>query len=1020
MKTIKRVLTMLCGLAVLMTMAPAFADDGFSTSYTYTYDYWEDVQESPDAYRVATIIDSISLGLEKLGNTRIKNPQSLFVQGDRLYLCDTDNNRILEIRKDGSEYILERVINNMFGAPEKFAAEGTAAAAQTSETVTEETTDQETETAAETTEETADETSTEQTTEEETSAAAAGPSAVGTWYLTQSTAEGISIDLAGSDIFVVIEIRDDQSFTFSEVYSGQMETLSGTWKENGAGATLVMPDGSELNCDVSGSKMEISAAGTVMTLAKSIPSSGSKIAGKKTGIKADAFKGDFYLSKSVAMGAVISSAEQDINLLPKISFDANGNVTESIPDGNGGYQETASYACEFDAGNACLVSLTKEDSGIVIRTLFSRLDEKTKTVCKTVEYGFEAQGTDEMIPLAAVQSLFVEPPKDEEKQEAAVTSNKDLILGTWYAIQSDPKGKIKRLISIEFAEEKNAYTCKDTYAGEVNTTEGTWSDTGNSVMLDEATECPIENGIISINIDGVPVQLNKAEAVAEKAEKTAGAFNGEWIRTDSETGTKTKLTIRDGLILESVAEDQEEYRDGDSFTAEFETNSFIRQAAGAETDITVKSEYALLKDVNNTLCRYDVYECGGTALLTLQTQYKENVGNKFSQPYDISVDPEGTIYVADYGNQRIIKMDKDLNYQATFSKPSDATFDQSLQFLPKKIVTDVAGRVYALCQNVNKGLVKYEADGAFAGFIGANTVSVSMGEYIWKRYFMTKEQRAQSESFVPTEYENIYIDPEGFIYATNTVFDEGDLLSDSAKPIRRLNSMGTDILIKNDRYPPIGDLDWVYGTDNASKEKGPSRFADITVLRNDIYVAIDRTRGRLFGYDSQGVMLWAFGTKGPTDGAFTTNGAVSIEHMDYDLFVLDRLKNTITVFTPTEYGQKIYDATETYLNGEYDESSSLWQDVLKMNANYPLAFRGIGRSILRQNKYQEAMEYFELAHDQENYGRAFKLYRKEWIEKNVWWIILIIAALLIIPIITGRIRRMKWEVSEHERSKVRK
>ena len=152
MKTIKRVLTMLCGLAVLMTMMPAFADDGFSTSYTYTYDYWEDVQESPDAYRVATIIDSISLGLEKLDNIRIKNPQSLFVQGDRLYLCDTDNNRILEIRKDGSEYILERVINNMFGAPEKFAAAGTAATAQKTETASEQTTDQETETTTETTE----------------------------------------------------------------------------------------------------------------------------------------------------------------------------------------------------------------------------------------------------------------------------------------------------------------------------------------------------------------------------------------------------------------------------------------------------------------------------------------------------------------------------------------------------------------------------------------------------------------------------------------------------------------------------------------------------------------------------------------------------------------------------------------------------------------------------------------------------------------------------------------------------
>ena len=91
-----------------------------------------------------------------------------------------------------------------------------------------------------------------------------------------------------------------------------------------------------------------------------------------------------------------------------------------------------------------------------------------------------------------------------------------------------------------------------------------------------------------------------------------------------------------------------------------------------------------------------------------------------------------------------------------------------------------------------------------------------------------------------------------------------------------------------------------------------------------------------------------------------------------------------------------------------------------MNAGYPLAFRGIGRAILRQNKYEEAMEYFRLAHDRQNYGRAFKLYRKEWVERNIWWVILIIAALLIIPLILGRIKRTKWEVVMHEQSKVRK
>ena len=388
--------------------------------------------------------------------------------------------------------------------------------------------------------------------------------------------------------------------------------------------------------------------------------------------------------------------------------------------------------------------------------------------------------------------------------------------------------------------------------------------------------------------------------------------------------------------------------------------------------------------------------------------------NTLAQPYDVFADLAGNIYVADFGHQRVTMMDRDLNWVRDYTKPTDSTFDQSLNFLPKKIVVDVAGRVYALCQNVNKGLVKYEADGTFSGFIGANTVSISMGEYIWKRYFQTKEQRAQSESFVPTEYENIYIDEDDFIYATNTVFSEYDLKYDNAKPIRRLNSLGNDILIKNDRFPPIGDLWWIEGSDNY----GPSKFTDITVMGNDIYVALDRTRGRLFGYDSQGVLLWAFGTKGNVEGAFT--GPISLEHMGYDLLVLDQLENSITVFQTTEYGQTIYDASESYLDGQYDASADLWQNVLKMNANYPLAFRGIGRAVLRQDRYEEAMDYFKLAHDRENYGRAYKLFRNIWVERNIGWIIAIVAAMLIIPLVIGRVKKMKWEVSEHERSKIRR
>ena len=430
--------------------------------------------------------------------------------------------------------------------------------------------------------------------------------------------------------------------------------------------------------------------------------------------------------------------------------------------------------------------------------------------------------------------------------------------------------------------------------------------------------------------------------------------------------------------------------------------------------IFVRNSDIYVVDTGNNRILQIRYQNGTARLTRIIEEIQGAEPATFKTPMDVFVDEDNNLYIADQDNHRVLMADKNLNLIKTFIKPTDATFNQASAFLPTKITVDVAGRLYVLATNVNKGFMKYENDTTFTGYIGANAVKVNMADYIWKRYFMSKEQRAASESFVPTEYENLYMDEKGFIYATTTVFSEYELLSDTAKPIRRLNGIGNDILIKNDRYPPIGDLDWK----SESLQYGPCKMADITALKNEIYVTVDRVRGRLFGYDSQGVMLWAFGTKGSMDGTF--NRAVGLDHMGYDLLVLDEMKNSITVFTPTEYGNLIYDATDAYLSGEYDQSAELWENVMKLNANYTLAFRGIGRSRLRQEKYGEAMDYFERAHAREEYGRAFKQYRKIWVEKNIWWIILLIALLLIVPLALGRARKMKWEVMMHEHSKVRK
>lgn len=381
----------------------------------------------------------------------------------------------------------------------------------------------------------------------------------------------------------------------------------------------------------------------------------------------------------------------------------------------------------------------------------------------------------------------------------------------------------------------------------------------------------------------------------------------------------------------------------------------------------------------------------------------------FNSPMDIAISEDGNIFITDMNNSRILKLDKDLNYIMEFTKPNDPTLDENLTYTPSKIVVDTAERVYCVAAGINKGLIKYEPDGIFSGFVGATPVTYDFWDYMWKHFFASQEQRAQMVNFVPTEYDNCFIDKEGFIYVCRDGVLESDLMSGSAV-IRKLNLLGSDILVRNgyDEVPVIGDI--FFG--NGGGKTGPSQLIDITVFDNDIYCALDKNRGRIFAYDEQGRLVFAFGGNGGMEGYFKKPS--SIEHIGYDLYVTDELFNTITVFTTTDFGKNIYQAVDAFDLGLYDEAGDCWQKVMDVDGNYYLAYIGIGRALLRQKKYKESMEYFKLKYDGDNYSKAFKQYRKEWVESNLLWVILILVALFLIPGIIKFIKRAKHEVNTAE------
>jgi DNA-binding beta-propeller fold protein YncE len=377
--------------------------------------------------------------------------------------------------------------------------------------------------------------------------------------------------------------------------------------------------------------------------------------------------------------------------------------------------------------------------------------------------------------------------------------------------------------------------------------------------------------------------------------------------------------------------------------------------------------------------------------------------SNLSYPMDLFQCRNGYIYIADTNNRRILKLDSEWNHIFTVTRPDDESIDEFVEFHPLKLVVDFANRLFVQVRNVNKGLMEFDGRGDFSGYMGANRVSFNIVDYIW-RFFSTQEQRARQILFIPTEYNNLALDRDGFIYVTNSSINpNGTFQSD---PIRRLNAMGQDILIRNGYEDPVGDL--VFG--DAGGISGRSRFIDVVAFDNDSYACFDRTRGRIFMYDFQGNLLYAFGGIGNREGYFQI--PVALDRMGTSLYALDSRTAAVTRFDLTAYGAKINEALNEYRSGRYESSAAIWEEVLKMNGNYDLAYIGIGRAALRQGNYRRAMEYYRLKHFREGYGRAFQLYRKQWMEENLWKILLVLVLIISVPPATKFVIKTVKEIIE--------
>ena len=378
---------------------------------------------------------------------------------------------------------------------------------------------------------------------------------------------------------------------------------------------------------------------------------------------------------------------------------------------------------------------------------------------------------------------------------------------------------------------------------------------------------------------------------------------------------------------------------------------------------------------------------------------KQGVHDSLYEPTGLFVF-EGQLYVCDTLNARIVIFDLEGNFINIVEAPDASIMGSDTVFRPVAVGVNESGTMYIVSSTTYSGIIALNADGSFQAFVGAQKATVSMAVRIRRMIF----PNVVTESYLSTPYKNLTMDDEGVVWAT-IIFDDSDaqtlanaLLSNTINetyaPVKRLNAKGDDILVRKGFTMPAGEVNFASAaTASMGKHSGPSDLVDIAVGPNGMWSVVDSLRGKIYTYDNEGNMLFAFGDQGSQLGNLSSPTAIT--YAGSDIYVLDSVLNSITVFKRTDYGDVINTALEHNNNREYSLGYEDWQEILKRNVNFDAAYVGIGKNLYRQGKYEEAMDYYKSAHETANYSIAFKAWRKAATEKYIIYILIVIVALVI-------------------------
>lgn len=353
----------------------------------------------------------------------------------------------------------------------------------------------------------------------------------------------------------------------------------------------------------------------------------------------------------------------------------------------------------------------------------------------------------------------------------------------------------------------------------------------------------------------------------------------------------------------------------------------------------------------------------------------------FKEPESVFVDEYGGIYVADTGNSRIVKLDSEGRFVEEFGTPHSALLGDNFVFNVRKVSVSNVGYIYALKYQY---VMQMDAYNNFRGYIGATEVGRDLW-YTVRYLFSNAEQRKVMLKREPASCYSFAVGEDGSLYVTTADRSGGEL--------KRINSVGVNIYPKK---TPFG-----LNVANDSNAIIAPQYVDVAVDKNENVVLLESVLGKISIYNNQGENLCVFGGKGSTRETFLNPVAVDIDSQQ-NIFVLDQKDGSVKKFAPTRFMRTVYTALSLYDAGQYQAAENYWEEILSRHESYSLANAGMASLKFKQKDYAAAMDYYYAANDREGYTKAFTKNEMVVFREKFTFILLTACAVLAVVAVIGR------------------